>query len=669
MNNKLLASLTVFRELYNNQKDVYYVISKFIEEVIIHKSIYSFDVLDMKNYLDELFDFQLPDGIIKASSKRLEYIDIKNKKFIVDKLKLSSILQSNIDEDKHVDSYENILDDLIQYIIYNENIKLDKKIEKDIEKEFSLFLLNGTSNNGYSNLISKFIVSNQENPIFKKSISLIKEGIILYTGLKYTPDNIELGSWKSNIIIYLDVEILFHAVGYNGKLYKDIFDDFYNLIKDINKSKFLISLKFFPETKNEIENFFTKAEYIVSGQDRLNASVIAMNSIVDGCASKADIIEKKLEFYDLLNKYKIEEDENIVEYDEETYKYNIISSELEQELRTKYSQHEIDYSLKLLNNMSIKRKEKSSNNFESIGSIILTANSKILRIANNNDIKEQGKVPLATNIDFLTTKFWFKLNKGFGDNDYPKTFSIFTKAQIILATHINENMNKQLSAIQEKIRNNTFSEDKALSNLVFLKESVKKPEDITYESIDEIYLLLNDNSVEEIVNYHEHLKIEVENVKNNKQVLENELLNKDITINKVNDSYETIKKDLISTKNERINDLEKRKKKLDSSIEKNINDFKKKITYSIVFYYLAIITLILVFSWDTMEVIVYLLGFLPFLFAWIYFSQYEKKFSYKNFIKNKRNKIKKNIYEENEFDESLLDNLKVELQKLYNEED
>ena len=68
---------------------------------------------------------------------------------------------------------------------------------------------------------------------------------------------------------------------------------------------------------------------------------------------------------------------------------------------------EIDYSLKLLNNMSIKRKEKSSNNFESIGSIILTANSKILRIANNNDIKEQGKVPLATNIDFLTTKFWF----------------------------------------------------------------------------------------------------------------------------------------------------------------------------------------------------------------------------------------------------------------------
>ncbi len=662
MNNKLLASLAVFRELYNNQKDVYYVLSKFIEEIIIHKSIYCFEVLEMKSYLDELFDFQLPDGIIKASAKRLDYVYIENKKFVVDKFKLSQIL--NTDENKHVDNYENILNDLLKYIADNENIKLDKKIEKDIEKEFSFFLLNGTINNGYSNLISKFIVSNQENATFKKSISLIKEGIILYTGLKYTPDNIELGSWKSNIIIYLDVEILFHAVGYNGKLYKDIFDDFYNLIKDINKNKFLISLKFFPETKNEIENFFKKAEYIVSGQDRLNASVIAMNSIVDGCSSKSDVIEKKLEFYEVLKSYKIEEDENIIHYDEETYKYNIISSELEQELKTKYSQHEIDYSLKLLNNISIKRKEKSSNNFESIGSIILTANSKILRMANNDDIREQGKVPLATNIDFLTTKFWFKLNKGFGDNDYPKTFSIFTKAQIILSTHINENMNKQLSAIQEKIRNNTFTEDKALANLVFLKESVKKPEEITSDSIDEIYLLLNDNSIEEIVNYHEHLKVEVENEKKNKQTLENELINKNMTIDKVNDSYELIKQDLISTKNEIINDLEKRKEKLDKKIDKKIETFKKKIIYSIALYCLTIVVLIILFGWERMEVITYLLGFLPIVFSLIYFTQYEEKFDYKYFIENKRKKFKKNIYEENDFNEDYLNTLKIDLQTL-----
>ncbi len=131
--------------------------------------------------------------------------------------------------------------------------------------------------------------------------------------------------------------------------------------------------------------------------------------------------------------------------------------------------------------------------------------------------------------------------------------------------------------------------------------------------------------------------------KNNKQVLENELLNKDITINKVNDSYETIKKDLISTKNERINDLEKRKKKLDSSIEKNINDFKKKITYSIVFYYLAIITLILVFSWDTMEVlIVYLLQrFCLFYSLGYIFLNTKRSLVIKILLKTKEIKLKK----------------------------
>lgn len=137
MNNKLLASLAVFRELYNNQKDVYYVLSKFIEEIIIHKSIYCFEVLEMKSYLDELFDFQLPDGIIKASAKRLDYVYIENKKFVVDKFKLSQIL--NTDENKHVDNYENILNDLLKYIADNENIKLDKKIEKILRKNFLSF--------------------------------------------------------------------------------------------------------------------------------------------------------------------------------------------------------------------------------------------------------------------------------------------------------------------------------------------------------------------------------------------------------------------------------------------------------------------------------------------------------------------------------------------------
>lgn len=664
MNNKLLASLTVFRELYNNERDVYDVISKFISEVIIHKSVYSFEAVEMKNYLDDLFDFQLPEGIIKAASKRLDCISIENKKFIVDKSKFNENLQLNSNEEKNKSIYENILNSLIEYIKKDKKIEIDKNEEKIIENEFSLFLLHGTMSNGYSNLISKFIVSNKENDTFNKNINLVKEGVILYTGLKFTPDNIELGSWKSKITIYLDVEILFHAIGYNGELFKNIFDDFYNLVKDINKKQFLISLKYFYETKREIDNFFTKAEYIVSGKDKLKPSVIAMDYIVKGCSSKSDIVEKKIQFYDMLNKYNILEDDSIVEYDEENYKYNIINSELEQELRIKYSQHEIDYALKLLNNMSIKREEKSINNFENIGSILLSANSKILRIAKHDDIKEQAKIPLATNIDFLTNKFWFKLNKGFGTSDYPKTFSIFTKAQIILASHINENLNTQFSKIQQKIRNNTFSEEEALNNLIFLKESVKKPEDITFESINEVYLLLNENSVEEIVTHHEYLKIEVEKQKNHKLILEEEIIDKTSSMNKMSEELKEIQESLIKEKQERIEDLKKVKKKLDLAIEKKLSNFKKTLSICIGGYYFIILSLTIIYSWDSMEPITYLFGLLPILGGFIYLIFFEEEFSYKSFIENKRNNIQKIIYEENDFNENNFNDLIVELNKL-----
>lgn len=327
----------------------------------------------------------------------------------------------------------------------------------------------------------------------------------------------------------------------------------------------------------------------------------------------------------------------------------------------KYSQHEIEYALKLLNNMSIKRKEKSVNNFENIGAILLSANSKILKIANNDNIKEQGKVPLATNIDFLTNKFWFKLGKGFGTNDYPKTFSIFTKAQIVLSSHINENLNNQFTKIQKNIKNDTLTEDLALKNLVFLKENVKKPEDITSESIDEIYLLLNENSIEEIVNHHEYLKVEVEKQKSDKLILQEELKNKTSNINEINEKFRNLQEKLIIDQKEKLEELEKKQEKLDFSINKKLDKFKYKLIGTVVTYYVILIVLIIIFGWDLMEPIAYAVGLLPFGIGLIYFLFFEKKFSYEDFIQNKKNSIEELIYRENDYDKNTINNLKEEI--------
>lgn len=664
MNNKLFASLAVFRELYNNEKDIYDVLSNFVLQIIVEKSLFSFDVEEMRIYLNEHFDFQLPNGIIKVSIKRLECISIKNGKFVVDNSITKYDNKVSLLENKLNKSYNSIINGLQNYVEKKIDNLLSLEQKGTLEKEFSSFLLDNTLENGYSDLISSFIVNNEENEDFMSKLNQIKEGIILYTGLKFTPNINEIGSWKSKITIYLDVEILFHLSGYNGKVFKRIFDDFFDLVKDVNKKAHLITLKYFSLTKSEVDNFFKKAEYIVSGQDRLNPSIVAMNSIVDGCSSKADVLEKQTMFYSNLKKLNIIEEDYTIEYSEGNYEYNVIDRDLELELLEKYDKETIDNKLKLLNYISIKRESKSINNFENIGVILLSGNSKTLHISWHDNVKKQGEVPLATTIDFLTNKLWFKLNKGFGENDYPKTFSIITKAQIVLSSHINDNLNKQFNDIQNKISDKKITENDLLDNLLFLKDSIKKPEDVESNTIDNLFQLLSENSVEEIVNHHEYLKKEVVRQTANKESLENELrvVNDEVKIK--NDKIIETNKLLLNQKIEHLDTIKSEKRRLDSVINSKYKNFKIILLGTIIFYYLTIGFLIYKFGWDTMEQFAWILGTLPFAIGLINFIAFEEELSIRAYLENKKNSFKKTVYEKNNFNESKIEILNTEINEL-----
>ena len=146
-----------------------------------------------------------------------------------------------------------------------------------------------------SKVLRSFLIKNKENQDFKNQIDTIKEGVVLYTGIKFNTNITEVGSWKYDFTIFIDTEILFHYAGYNGELYKSLFNDFYSYVKEVNANNpNRIKLMFFKEVKIEIENFFRTAEDIVEG---INSAIIentAMNTIVNGCKSKSDIVEKKV---------------------------------------------------------------------------------------------------------------------------------------------------------------------------------------------------------------------------------------------------------------------------------------------------------------------------------------------------------------------------------------
>lgn len=75
--------------------------------------------------------------------------------------------------------------------------------------------------------------------------------MILYSGVRYgeiTQKRKELVDYNY-LVIYLDTEILFHFAGYNGELYKSLFEDFYKLVKEINSSNRKIFFKYFKTTE------------------------------------------------------------------------------------------------------------------------------------------------------------------------------------------------------------------------------------------------------------------------------------------------------------------------------------------------------------------------------------------------------------------------------------
>ena len=201
-----LASLAVFRELYNNQTDIYGIISKFLNHIIVSQGKYNFTLTEITNLLNESFGFSIPEAVVNTSLGRLEDIKKEKELFTVEKrlqqdesdvtpLQNISIQKSNL-----------IIDGLFKYISQEKNIELDENKKERIVHSFCSFLIDGVNSAEYSDVISGFIIENNQNENFRNDLETIREGVILYSGLTHNPNLNEIGSWKSELNIFLDTE-------------------------------------------------------------------------------------------------------------------------------------------------------------------------------------------------------------------------------------------------------------------------------------------------------------------------------------------------------------------------------------------------------------------------------------------------------------------------------
>jgi hypothetical protein len=227
-------------------------------------------------------------------------------------------------------------------------------------------------------------------------------------------------------------------------------------------------------------------------------------------------------------------------------------------------------------------------------SILLSGNSKIFKIAWNQYLKIQGEVPLVTHLDFLINKFWLKLNKGFGNTNFPKIFDVITKAQIVLSNNINNNVHKKYSELQQLVQNGKIDKDEIIDTIINLKSEVKQPEEISQESLSDI---LDTLSIKDIEKY----KYEKDKFKNKavKREEENTKLKDDIK--SIREFTEEQKKELLESKNSELEALKKLKKIADENSSKQINKYKTIWGSLIMVYYVCFFIFIYKLGWNTME--------------------------------------------------------------------
>lgn len=555
-NKKCMASLAVFRSLYDKDKDLYSVIASFSKQLIIDNRLNGFELQEFCSKFKAEYGFDLPTAVIKTSLKRLKFLKIEQTYYTLNE-SLDDLNADNVAKLEKESNQRNqsILDELVEYIEKEDNATLNDEQKQVLYNSFCSFVIDETTDVEYKNDISSFVLLKSTDTDFIKQLNDIRLGLVIFIGLCYNTNFNKIDGIDSKLNIYLETEILFHRAGYNGELFKTLYEEFGNLVQDINKKahKHLISLYYFAETDKDIRDYFAIAEDIVRGKKQLDPSKTAMKYIVTHCQYPSDVKTMESSFFQDLQSAGIAMDRQENYYDKQNYELNIeqenfITSE-------SFTEEDVYNKLKLLNYVNIKRGGKAQNVFRNIGHILLTGNSLTFKIAFDDNIRHCGDVPLATGLDFLTNRFWLIANKGFSTKLELTSLNILTKAQIVMSASVNESISIKYKKLIKEEENGDFDLAKQEAALAGLHKHSINPEDLNSTN-QETYL--NFLKTEDINKYIAEKELERQQAKDEITKLQTSAAEKEALANKALAAL-----------------LEKENKNLQEEHEKQIIAYKK----------------------------------------------------------------------------------------------
>lgn len=509
-----LAAMAVFQQMYDSKKNISDIISAFIKYYILSEHYYSFLLEDICKNFNEFYNFNLPIAIVKSALRKLNEIVIKKDDghYIVDTSRLSVEEKENIIKNNIIYN-DKIIFDLEDYL----QEKLKRNLTKDEKNEvldcLCDFLIGNTNHSKFENYISTYILKVSEDNNVKQQLEDISEGLVIYNGITSELDFSKLGSWKTKLTLYLDMEILFHIAGYNGVFFKNQANDFISLVKDINKKEKFVTLKYFDKVKKEIDKFFNSAEEIVEGKN-ICSGTVAMEYLVNGCSVTSDIIKKKSQFYAMISTMGIECDE--IEYfaNERNHRYCLFE--------------DFDPTLSFIN---ILRKGDNEKPIQNIKFLLITGTRLTLKqgylFTKRNNIKKQDAVssqkPLAESLEYITKLFWFTLNKSFGKSSRLASFDVVHKSKIVLASTLNNKVKETYDKLNVEFLDGKLTKDSVIYCIDELRKRIVLPENIENDKASFVLNLIESSDIESICNEKAIKDQELKEVQRNNLILQDNL--------------------------------------------------------------------------------------------------------------------------------------------------
>lgn len=582
-NSGLLASMALFRQLYNDESNILKVIEYFIIDVIKDKNLTSFTLPIITDYVNSEYYFDIPEAIFKRCLKNLkrQLLISQNVNNYLVKDELKSQVTPNLESmsSEIQKDHRFIFDSLFAFIESNLNGHLNEDEKPEIIKAFMDYFLNENHRNNYSDFVSAYIITLKSNMDYISKLNTIKEGIIIFSGIRYGIEDDSISRLNSLLTLFLDHEILFSLNNYNGEIYFRLASEIVKYLKEINsktlakKGKAFIELRYLEETRKAIKKFFSAAEYAMRSDKSIEPDVIAMRYILDDCSSPADINLKEIAFFKKLSDMGILVEEPFEYYSSENMQYNAISTDLCKKISDDLNIDEKDQAFEIVNQISIRRKFHKSKNLFDSRFVLLTETGTKLRIARNENLLDSNFVPLTINTDYFVTNAWLLLNKGLGSSEHPTTFNVLTKAQITLASRLSRSVGEGFDYLKKQFDKGLISKEVATENIIQLRNQPILPEQIIEENVLDVIEGISNSEIIAKQDMFDRINIELRKAKNENEslIIENEKINREtqIEISKIKESNENLKFQLDETlrKVEVIN--EKERKIVEAKLRRN----------------------------------------------------------------------------------------------------